>query len=344
MSFKLLVTGGAGFIGSNFIRYYLKTHPESSIINLDKLTYAGNLENLSEICSHPGYRFIKGDIAEREVIESVLESKVDAVVHFAAESHVDRSIADAQEFVRTNVQGTYNLLDVARRRRVPRFVHVSSDEVYGTLAPGETADERAPLRPNSPYAATKAASDLAVRSFWRTYGFPAMITRASNNYGPYQFPEKLIPLMITNALETKKLPVYGDGLNERDWIYVEDHCLALDRVLQSGRPGEVYNIASAHSMTNLEVVRTLLRILGKSEDLIEFVADRPGHDRRYALNSDKIRRELDWRPKVGLEQGLAQTVEWYRTHPEWVKKTKSGEYQVYYDRFYRDRSASLAKI
>jgi dTDP-glucose 4,6-dehydratase len=269
---------------------------------------------------------------------------VDAVVHFAAESHVDRSIADAREFIRTNVEGTYTLLDVARRCRLPRFVHVSTDEVYGSMAPGQSAHEQTPLAPNSPYAASKAASDLLVRSFWQTYGFPAVITRASNNYGPYQFLEKLIPLMITNGMEGKKLPVYGDGMNERDWVFVEDHCRALERVLDAGRPGEVYNVGVGKPVTNLEVVRRLLHILGQPEDLIEFVVDRPGHDRRYALDTAKITGELGWKPEVDLEEGLARTVRWYRAHPEWVAKARSGEYRAYYEKYYVNRRASLAQI
>ena len=341
---KLLVTGGAGFIGSNFIRYFLRTCPEGEVLDLDKLTYAGNLENLAETESNPHHQFIKGDICDGELLDRLLDRPLDAVVHFAAESHVDRSIADAREFIRTNVQGTYTLLDAARRRRVPRFLHVSTDEVYGSLAPGESATEQSPLQPNSPYAASKAASDLLVRSFWHTYGFPAIITRASNNYGPNQFPEKLIPLMITNALEGKKLPVYGDGLNERDWIFVDDHCRALDRVLRSGRPGEVYNIGYGQPRTNLDLIRGLLRILKKPEGLIEFVPDRPGHDRRYALSTGKIERELGWKAEVGLEDGLRRTVAWYRDHPDWIRKAKSGEYRAYYEKFYENRRASLAQI
>jgi dTDP-glucose 4,6-dehydratase len=341
---RLLVTGGAGFIGSNFIRHILCTYPDYEVLNLDKLTYAGNLENLSDVEANPHYKFCKGDICGAETVEMLLREPVDAVVHFAAESHVDRSIADARDFIRTNVQGTYTLLDAARRAHVPRFVHISTDEVYGSLPAGQSAHEEWPLQPNSPYAASKAASDLLVRSFFQTYRFPAVITRASNNYGPYQFPEKLIPLMISNALEGRKLPVYGDGLNERDWIFVDDHCRAIDRVLHSGREGQVYNIGFGQPVTNLEVVRNLLHILGKSEDLIEFVADRPGHDRRYALATSKIERELGWRPEVDLAAGLARTVEWYRAHGGWIRKAKSGEYRAYYEKFYVNRSASLAEI
>jgi dTDP-glucose 4,6-dehydratase len=341
---RVLVTGGAGFIGSNFIHYFLKTHPESTVINLDKLTYAGNLGNLEDVASTPNYQFVRGDITEASFVGSLLERPVDAIVHFAAESHVDRSIASADEFIRTNVQGTYTLIEAARRKRVPRFLHVSTDEVYGSLEPGQWADEHAPLCPNSPYAASKAASDHLVRSYWKTYGFPAIITRSSNNYGPYQFPEKLIPLMITNAQEGKKLPVYGDGLNERDWIFVEDHCAALDRVLTSGTPGEIYHIGYGAPLTNLEVVRELLRIMGKPEDLIEFVVDRPGHDRRYALDITKISQQLGWRPRVSFEVGLKQTVQWYVTHSDWVEKTKGGEYRAYYEKFYENRLATLSGL
>ena len=341
---KILVSGGAGFIGSNFIRLILRTHPDTSILNFDKLTYAGNCENLTEVESNPNYKFHRGDICDAELVEGLLRTPVDAIVHFAAESHVDRSIADAREFIRTNVQGTYTLLDAARRQHVPRFLHVSTDEVYGSLHAGESADEQSLVQPNSPYAASKAASDLIVRSFWQTYRYPVMITRSSNNYGPNQCPEKLIPLMITNALEGKKLPVYGDGLNERDWIFVEDHCRALHRVLQSGRPGETYNIGFGEPVKNLEIVRSLLRVLEKPESLIEFVADRPGHDRRYALTTAKITGELGWTPAVGLQEGLARTVDWYCKNSEWVRKTKSGEYRNYYEKFYENRNASLAQL
>lgn len=341
---KLLVTGGAGFIGSNFIRYSLRTRPDRAIINLDKLTYAGNLENLQEAEGQPNYQFVRGDIADTELVAGLLDSGVEAIINFAAESHVDRSIADSREFVRTNVLGTHNLLDLARRKRVPLFVHIGTDEVYGSQRPGEKADEDYPLTPNSPYAASKASSDLLARSFWQTYRFPVVITRCSNNYGPHQFPEKLIPLMISQALDGQKLPVYGDGLNERDWIFVEDHCRALDRVLEAGRPGEIYNLGFGEPVTNLDVVRRLLRLLGKSEGLISFVADRPGHDRRYALNIMKSRRELGWEPAVGLEEGLARTVAWYQANRAWVERTRSGEYRAYYEKYYIHRNASLAEL
>jgi dTDP-glucose 4,6-dehydratase len=341
---KVLVTGGAGFIGSNFIRFFLAKYSDDAIVNLDKLTYAGNLDNVSEFEGDPRYEFVRADVADPQALEAVFDRELDAVVHFAAETHVDRSIADASHFVRTNVQGTYGLLEAARRKRIPRFLHVSTDEVYGSMAPGQMADEETRLQPNSPYAASKAASDLLVRSYWQTYHFPVIVTRCSNNYGPYQFPEKLIPLMITNALEAKALPIYGDGLNERDWVFVEDHCAALDRVLRAGRPGEIYNIGSGQPITNLEIVKHLLRILHKSGSQIQFVVDRPGHDRRYALDTRKILSEVDWRATMGLQEGLLRTAEWYRANPDWVRKTKSGEYLTYYERFYSNRQASLAGL
>ena len=344
MHLKLLVTGGAGFIGSNFIRYFLEAHPQSFVINFDKLTYAGNLENLVEFDRAANYRFVCGDITDAALLDRTLEESVDAVVHFAAETHVDRSIADGREFVRTNVLGTYTLLEVARRKGVPRFLYVSTDEVYGSMAPGESAHEASMLEPNSPYAASKAAADLLARSFWQTYRFPVITTRCSNNYGPYQFPEKLIPLMIANATEEKKLPVYGDGLNERDWIFVEDHCRALDRVLESGRPGETYNIGFGEPVTNLEIVSSLLRLLHRSEDLIEFVKDRPGHDRRYALDTTKISSELGWQPAVGLDEGLQYTVDWYRAHSGWMERVRGGDYRSYYETVYTRRDDFLAAL
>ncbi len=341
---KVLVTGGAGFIGSNFIRYFLGAHPDAEIINLDKLTYAGNPDNLGALVSHVNYEFVLGDVCDTKLVEDLMQRDPDVVVHFAAESHVDRSIEDAQEFVRTNVQGTHTLVEAARRCRIERFVHISTDEVYGSLHLGESADEQSPLRPNSPYAASKAASDMIVRSYWMTYRFPAIITRCSNNYGPNQFPEKLVPLMICNALEGKTLPIFGDGLNERDWIYVEDHCRALDAVLYWGRPGEVYNIACENTVTNLEIVRHVLRIMGRPESLIEFVADRPGHDRRYALDTRRITADLGWSPSIGLEEGLGRTVNWYIQNPDWIRKARAGEYLKYYDKFYRQRERTLSDL
>src|SRR5579864_115271 len=341
---KLLVTGGAGFIGSNFIRYFFGVHPDTEIVNFDKLTYAGNLQNLADIDAQPNYRFVRGDICDAEAVEHLCEEPFDAIAHFAAESHVDRSIAAAREFIRTNVEGTLVMLEAARKRKVPRFIHVSTDEVYGSMAPKQSANEDSLLAPNSPYAASKASSDLLARSYFTTYGLPVIITRASNNYGPYQFPEKLIPLMISNALEGKKLPVYGDGLNERDWIFVEDHCRAIDAVLQKGKIGETYNVGSGKPVPNIGIVRSLLRLLDKPDGLIEFVQDRPGHDRRYALDDAKIRRELGWAPAVDLDPGLKHTVEWYRSHMEWVHAAKSGEYQQYYEKFYVKRRATLAEL
>ncbi|HEU5410332.1 MAG TPA: dTDP-glucose 4,6-dehydratase [Candidatus Acidoferrales bacterium] len=341
---KILVTGGAGFIGSNFIRYYLSQHSGAQIVNFDKLTYAGNLQNLAEIESQPNYRFVRSDICDAEAVEQIIAEGFDAIVHFAAESHVDRSIAGAREFIRTNVEGTWVLLEAARKRKIARFLHVSTDEVYGSMGPKEVATEKSQLAPNSPYAASKAASDLMVRSYVQTHKFPAVVTRCTNNYGPYQFPEKLIPLMISNALAGKKLPVYGDGLNERDWIFVEDHCRALDAVLQKGRVGEVYNIGSGKPVPNIGIVRKILEMLSAPEGLIEFVQDRPGHDRRYALDDSKIRGELGWAPSVTFESGLRHTVDWYCSHGDWVRQATSGEYQEYYDKFYVKRRATLAQL
>jgi dTDP-glucose 4,6-dehydratase len=341
---KLLVTGGAGFIGANFIRYFLSAHPGSEIMNFDKLTYAGNLQNLTEIDSQPNYKFVRGDICDAGAVEQLFEEPFDAVAHFAAESHVDRSIAAAREFVRTNVEGTLVMIEAARKHKTPRFLHVSTDEVYGSMAPQESATEQSQLAPNSPYAASKAASDLLVRSYVQTHKFPALITRCTNNYGPYQFPEKLIPLMISNALDGKKLPVYGDGLNERDWIFVDDHCRALDAVLEKGRIGEIYNIGSGRPVPNIGIVRSLLKLLNAPDGLIEFVQDRPGHDRRYALDDSKIRSELGWESQIDLDAGLKHTVDWYRTHSDWVQEAKSGEYQAYYEKFYTKRRATLAQL
>lgn len=341
---KVLVTGGAGFIGSNFIRYYLTAHPDAEIVNYDKLTYAGNLQNLADIESLPNYRFVRGDICEASNVERALADGADAIVHFAAESHVDRSIAGAREFVRTNVEGTWVMLEAARKIKIQRFLHVSTDEVYGSMSPNETATEDSALAPNSPYAASKAASDLMARSYVQTHKVPSVITRCTNNYGPYQFPEKLIPLMISNALAGKKLPVYGDGLNERDWIFVEDHCRALDAVLQKGRVGEIYNIGSGRPVPNIGIVRKLLELLSAPEGLIEFVQDRPGHDRRYALDDSKIRNELGWQPQVDFEAGLQHTVDWYRSHGEWMRQATSGEYLEYYEKFYVKRRATLAQL
>lgn len=335
---RILVTGGCGFIGSNFIRYMLQQHPTDQVINLDKLTYAGNLENLSDMENLPRYRFIRGDICDRPLVDEILSSDIDCIVNFAAESHVDRSIQDSGVFIKTNIMGTHVLLEAARSCKVERFVQVSTDEVYGSLGADGYFTEKSPLAPNSPYAASKTAADLLVRASCRTYKFPGIITRCSNNYGPYQFPEKLIPLMITNAMEGRELPVYGDGLNVRDWIHVADHCFAIDRVIQEGTHGEIYNIGGNSERTNIEIVREILRLMGKPEDMIRFVKDRLGHDRRYAIDSSKIRRELRWSSQISFEEGLADTVRWYMEHTDWWRKIKTGEYLRYYETTYGHRS------
>jgi dTDP-glucose 4,6-dehydratase len=334
------VTGGCGFIGSNFIRYLLKAYPDYSLVNLDKLTYAGNLKNLSDLADSPRYCFVKADIAEPEKVEECVSKGVDAIVNFAAESHVDRSIVSPSDFIRTNVFGTFVLLESVRKlfpKRTIRFLHVSTDEVYGSLGETGAFREETPLAPNSPYSASKASADLMVRAYYRTYGLPTLITRCSNNYGPYQFPEKLIPLMISNAIENRELPIYGDGLHVRDWIHVEDHCRALDRVLHHGKEGEIYNVGGESEKPNLFVAKTILDRLKKSHSLIRFVTDRPGHDRRYAIEFSKITRELRWRPLVGFEEGIDQTIRWYQTHEDWWREIKTGEYRHYYERMYGNR-------
>lgn len=334
---RILVTGGAGFIGSNFIRHLLSAQPGSRVVNLDLLTYAGNPANLADLQGQPEYRFVHGDIADAGLLEDLCAEGFEAIVNFAAESHVDRSIEDPAHFLRTNVLGTQNLLDAARRHRVPRFLQVSTDEVYGSLGPEGRFREDSPLSPNSPYSASKAAADLLAGAYWRTYGLEVVVTRCSNNYGPYQFPEKLIPLFITNALAGEPLPVYGDGLYVRDWIYVEDHCRALAQVLQRGRPGEVYNIGADQEKTNLEITRLILERLGKDDSLVRHVRDRPGHDRRYAIDSTKIRTELGWRPETGFSEGMESTISWYLSRQSWWKDIKSGAYREYYRRMYGGR-------
>ncbi len=333
---KLLVTGGAGFIGSNFIRYILEKHPDWAVTNLDKLTYAGNLNNLKDVQNRPKYHFIKGDISDRTLVDSVLNGGFDAVVNFAAESHVDRSILDASPFIDTNIKGTQVLLEGARVHEVGKFIQVSTDEVYGSIDKG-SFDEASTLSPSSPYSASKAAADLLCHAYFQTHHLPIIITRCTNNFGPYQFPEKLIPLVITNAIENKSIPVYGDGLNKRDWIFVIDHCQAIDTVLQKGRSGEIYNIAGDNQRTNLEIIRKLLASLDKPEKLMQFVTDRPAHDRRYALNTNKIARELGWNPVYSFEQALNITVDWYLNNESWWRQIKSGEYAKYYDRMYSQR-------
>ena len=340
---KILVTGGAGFIGSNFIRLALEKTLNSSIVNYDKLTYAGNLVNLESVAANPNYRFIKGDICDAASLEAAMQG-CDAVVHFAAESHVDRSIYAPAPVIQTNVTGTFILLEVARKLSISRFVHVSTDEVYGDIPPGVFADEDSPLQPNSPYSASKAASDLLVRSYVRTYDFPALITRSSNNYGPYQFPEKFLPLMITNALDDKPLPIYGDGKQQRDWLHVEDNCRGIFTVLEKGKIGETYNIGGLDVEENLTMVRRLLQWIGKPESLLSYVKDRPGHDRRYALNCKKIEAQLGWRPKISLDDGLRQTIAWYTANRRWLENVRAGEYLSYYEKYYENRDSSLQGI
>jgi dTDP-glucose 4,6-dehydratase len=327
---KLIVTGGAGFIGSAFVRM-LVSAGANRVTNLDKLTYAGNLDNLEPVADSPNYRFVRGDITDAELIDTLIdEEQPDAIVHFAAESHVDRSILSPAASFETNLRGTFTLLEAVRKRKIPRYVHVSTDEVYGSLEEPLEADENFPLRPSSPYSASKAGSDLLALSYFTTFKCPVLVTRASNNYGPYQFPEKLIPLMISNALEDKPLPIYGDGMQVRDWLYVDDHCRAILEVLREGRDGEIYNIGGSRSLPNREVVHMILKATEKPDSLMTTVTDRPGHDRRYALTSEKLERETGWKPQVPFEEGLPSTVEWYRRNREWVNRVKSGEYQEFY--------------
>lgn len=334
---KLLVTGGAGFIGSNFVLYMLQQHPDYQIVNVDALTYAGNLENLKSIENHPNHTFVKADITDAQAIDSLMSQGIDVVVNFAAESHVDRSILEPEVFVKTNVLGTQVLLDAAKKYSITKFVQVSTDEVYGTLGATGLFTEETPLTPNSPYSASKAGGDLLVRAYHETFGLPVNITRCSNNYGPYQFPEKLIPLMISRALSDQALPVYGDGMNIRDWLYVEDHCSAIDLVIHKGVNGEVYNIGGNNERTNVHIVKTVLEELGKPESLITYVQDRPGHDRRYGIDPTKITRELGWKPKHTFETGIKETIQWYLNNREWWTRIQSGEYQKYAELQYGDR-------
>ena len=338
---KLIITGGAGFIGSNFIYYELKQHSEDEFICLDKLTYAGNLSSLEAAMQQPNFKFVKGDIADRDFVYSLFEAeKPDVVVNFAAESHVDRSILEPELFLKTNVIGTGVLMDACRKYGIKRYHQVSTDEVYGDLPldrPDLFFTETTPLHTSSPYSASKASADLLVLAYHRTYGLPVTISRCSNNYGPYHFPEKLIPLMIINALHDKALPVYGDGANVRDWLYVEDHCSAIDLIIRHGRGGEVYNVGGHNEKSNLDVVKIILKALGKSEDLITFVKDRPGHDRRYAIDPTKIHNELGWLPQMKFEDGIAKTIEWYLANEDWWEEIISGEYQKYYEKMYGGR-------
>ena len=341
---KILVTGGAGFIASNFIRYMLSRYPEVSIVNLDALTYAGNLENLAGLDQHR-HVFVKGDVGSVEDVEAVFKKHTfDTVINFAAESHVDRSLHfGAQVFIRTNIAGTQVLLDMSRQYGVNRFVQISTDEVYGSLGSAGKFTETSPIQPNNPYAATKAGADFLVRAAHKSHGLNAVITRCSNNFGPYQFPEKLIPLMIANALENRELPVYGDGMHVRDWIYVADHCTAIDLVMRKAAPGSIYNIGSDHDVPNLDIVKLVLRILDKPESLIKHVLDRPGHDRRYAMDSGKIRRELGWKPALLFEEAMNRTVDWYLKNKAWLDHIRSGEYMKYYETLYHDRLAGAGR-
>lgn len=330
----VFVTGGAGFIGSQFIRDWVARYPEQSLINFDKLTYAGNPDNLIDVADHPSYRFIQGDICDADSLRAAIPEQCDAIVHFAAESHVDRSIHSASEFVRTNVLGTQVLLDVARERKTRRFLHISTDEVGGSMADDEYYREDSPYAPSSPYAASKAAAEHLVRAAHHTFGFDTVLTRTSNNYGPFQFPEKLLPLAISNALEDRPIPVYGDGLQVRDWIHVADNCKALALVLEGGNSGETYHIGGRLPLPNRDVLRLLLSVLGKPETLLTQVTDRLGHDRRYAVDCTKIERELGWTPEIAFEDGLRRTIQWYQDNSAWVNRAKSGEYRNYYQHQY----------
>jgi dTDP-glucose 4,6-dehydratase len=336
---KFLVTGGAGFIGSAFVRLLLRSKQPSLVVNLDKLTYAGNLENLALVAGDTRYRFVHGDICNAALVgELVAETRPDVIVNFAAESHVDRSILSPAPVFETNLRGTFTLLEAARIHKTPRFLHVSTDEVYGSIEPPHEADENYPLRPSSPYSASKAGSDLLALSYFTTYKVPVIVTRASNNYGPYQFPEKLIPLMISNALEDKPLPIYGDGMQIRDWLYVEDHCRAILAVIERGREGEIYNIGGSRALPNVEVVKRILDALGKPHSLMQTVKDRPGHDRRYALSSERIMRQTGWAPAMPFEEGLKATIDWYRDNSSWIAHVKSGEYRTFYEKNYANRA------
>lgn len=337
MKKKVLVTGGAGFIGSNLVKLILKEKPDWQVINLDLLTYAGNLESLEDVKNHPNYTFVKGDVADTKIVDEVIQGCW-GVLHLAAESHVDRSIEDPGPFLMTNIMGTSNLLNMARKHGIERFVQISTDEVYGALKPEEPAfTESNHIKPNSPYSASKASADLLCRAYFKTFGMPVCITRCSNNLGPYQFPEKLIPLVIHNALNDKPIPVYGDGQQIRDWLFVEDHCSAMVKVLEEGKAGEVYNVGGKNEVPNLDIVRIILRTLGKPESLITYVKDRPGHDRRYAIDNEKIERELGWYPKYSFEESIKLTIDWYLNNQNWVAKVMSGEYQDYYQRQYAQR-------
>jgi dTDP-glucose 4,6-dehydratase len=340
---KIFVTGGAGFIGSNFIRHVLSLGSGYRILNYDKLTYAGNLANLASVASDPNLTFVRGDVCDPVAVEEAMRG-CNTVVHFAAESHVDRSIYDPSSFVGTNVNGTFVLLQVARKLRIERFVHISTDEVYGDMPADEFADENSPLRPSSPYSASKAASDLLVLSYVRTYSLPVLIARSSNNYGSFQFPEKFLPLIINNALNDKSLPIYGDGRQQREWLHVRDNCRGILAALERGRVGEVYNFGSQQVEENLALARRVLRLTSKPEALLSFVTDRPGHDRRYALRSNKAAEQLGWNPEVSLDEGLRETIDWFRENADWLASVRGGEYRSYYEKYYENRDSSLQAI
>ena len=341
---KILVTGGAGFIGSNFIRIMLLQHKNADIVNFDKLTYSGNLENLADIAENSHYQFIRGDITDAADVARVMAGGFDAVINFAAETHVDRSIENAAPFLQSNVMGTLTLLEAMRKGVARLFIQISTDEVYGSAGASESFSENQVLDPRSPYSASKAAADHMVNAYIHTYGVSAITLRCTNNYGPYQFPEKLIPLMIANALEGKPLPVYGDGMQERDWLYVEDYCWAIARALEDGKAGQVYNVSSGAPTANLTVIKTILKILDKPESLIQFVTDRPGHDRRYSLDSSKLRRELGWKPEISFDEGIRKTVEWYLNNRIWLERARSGQYRDYYERHYTRRDQTFSKV
>jgi dTDP-glucose 4,6-dehydratase len=340
---KVFVTGGAGFIGSNFVRYFINSRRDAQVLNFDSLTYAGNPESLADIAENPRYKFVRGDITDKPAVEQTLAEGFDALVNFAAETHVDRSIEDSSPFVRTNVMGTQCLLEAARRAKLPKFVQISTDEVYGSAPAGESFTEETLLDPRSPYAASKASADHFVNAYATTHELPAVVLRCTNNYGPYQFPEKLIPLMIANAREDKSLPIYGDGMQERDWLFVEDYCRAIALALEKGQAGSVYNVSAGAPQPNLKIVRAILSHLGKPESLMTYVKDRPGHDRRYALDSSKIQRELGWAPMVPFEEGIRRTIDWYQSNTAWLDHARSGQYRSYYDRHYVRRTETFSR-
>ena len=340
---RVLVTGGAGFIGSNFVRHLLAARQDVEIINFDCLTYAGNPESLADIADNARYKFVRGDITDKKAVHAIFEQRLDAAVNFAAETHVDRSIEDASPFLRTNILGVQCLLDAAKQFKLSKFVQISTDEVYGSAPAGGSFTEETILDPRSPYAASKASADHLVSAYANTYGLPAVVLRCTNNYGPYQFPEKLIPLIIANAREDKTLPIYGDGMQERDWLFVEDYCRAIALALEKASPGSIYNVSAGTPQPNLKIVRTILKHLGKPESLMQYVKDRPGHDRRYALDSSKLQRELGWSPIVPFEEGIRRTIDWYQSNTAWLDHARSGEYRNYYDRHYVRRSETFSR-